>query len=276
MLSELGHQDPETFAMARPVRGPRRATYASIERILFELLRLARAQLAAQKVHVGHTVLELAVFNAMRDGSSDPVADIVASVRSQRLHEPGFVLYPLFGFGLLNAPDTSLMDSRAVEIIDGAAGIAVTSRRGDTADLQGFLDRAMTGLGVVGALPKRDINHFVAMRGVTGWLLTNPLLLVRIRSISMGARENQSAYLRAIGHRATLLGLASALAKPRSANRLLAGSTQAASNQDTLDFRHYFVFESPGDANKPLRTDRISMGPRRAPLVQLADLHVDV
>ena len=99
--------------------------------------------------------------------------------------------------------------------------------------------------------------HYVAMRGVTDWLLTNPLLLVRMRTVSMGARENQAVYLRAIEHRATLLGLVSALAKPRQPSRLLAGSTQAVSHGETLDF----VFESPGVAERDLRVERVPMGP---------------
>jgi hypothetical protein len=222
-------------------------------------------------------VLELAVFDAVLRGAEDPVQEIVQQLLSQGLHEPGFLLFPLFGFGLLHPrTDRILPTVPSVEIIDGASGIAVTSRLANQSSFLSFLDRAVTGLGVVGQLPRRSLSHTLSMKGVTDWLLSNPLLLVRIRSISMGARENQPSYLRSIAHRATLLGLVSALSKPRKGGRLLAGSTQGTSNQDTLDIRHYFVFESDGNADKELRADRIPIGPRRAPILQFADLSVDV
>jgi hypothetical protein len=276
-LQALGHRDPESFALAKPARGKTRPDYNSIEHIFFEVLELVRGALAAQHVRVGRTVLELAVFQALREGTTEPVDEIVASVIAQGLHQPGFVIYPLFGFGLLHAPQFSLLNSPpSLDFIDKESGLAVTSRVGSAESLFAFLERAAAGLGVLGKLPTRELRGAVSMTGVMNWLLSNPLLIVRVRSISMGARENQPAYLRAIAHRATLLGLASALAKPRKSSRLLSGSTQSASNQDTLDVRHYFVLESPGDPARPLRFDRVPMGPRRAPLLQLADLYIDL
>lgn len=276
-LAGLGHTDPERFALSKPARGPKRAAYVSIEKIFFEVLDLVRRDLAAQHVHLGYTVLELAVFNALRDGINDPVAHITGAVRAQGLHLPGFILYPLFGLGLLHPRGANLMQlPPALEVIDGTAGIAVTSPVGDAATLSSFLDRAITGLGVVGVRPQSWVGHNVAMKGVMDWLLLNPLMLVRIRSVSMGARENQRAYHVAIAHRATLLGLVSALSAPRKGSRLLALSTQASGPQNTRDFRHYFVFESGGAAAKELRVDRIPMGPRPAPLLQLSDLDIDL
>lgn len=276
MLLDLGHRDPDSFALAKPAKGEKRAVYVRIERIFFEVLALVRGRLAGEHVHVAQTVLELAVFNAMRGTGADPVAEIVDAVRAGGLHEPGFVLYPLYGFGLLDAPDASFLTASRLELIDGPAGIAVTSALHDPAELHAFLQRAVIELEVVGQVPGSSIDNTVAMNGVTDWMLKNPLLLMRIRSLSMGARENQRPILRAIEHRTTLLGLVSVLSKRRDKSRLLARSTQASNNDQTLDFRHYLVFESPGAADKPLRFDRVSMGPSRSALMQVSDLDVDV
>lgn len=276
-LKSLGHKDPEAFAFAKPKRGPSRPAYITVEKIFFEVLDLVRGELAGRHVHLGYTVLELAVFHAMRDGVSDPVAHIANSVMTRGLHEPGFVLYPLFGLGLLHAPNANLLRlPPSLEIIDGTAGVAVTSPLGTSEALSSFLDRAIGGLGVVGQRPQSSLDHALAMKGVTDWLLKNPLLLVRMRSVTMGARENQRAYLEAIAHRATLLALISALSKPRKPSRLLSLSTQGSRPDLTYDVRHYFVFESRGDAGQELRCDRVPMGPRRAPLLQLADLDIDI
>lgn len=277
-LKGLGHLDPENFALAKPAKGAKaRPDYDTIERIFFEILAQVRSQLAKQHVHVGYTVLELAVFEALLEGGTDPVEDIVQLVLSRGLHNPGFLIYPLFGFGLLHARDESLLKrSSSLEIIDDTSGVAVTSCLDDRASFLAFLNRAIEGLGVVGRLPDSSLDHHLAMKGLNDWLLRNPLLLVRIRSISMGARENQRRHLKSIAHRATLLGLISALAAPRTGSRLSAGSTQSTSNRETLDIRHYFVFESRGTPDQELRSERVSLGPVRAPMLQYADLDIDV
>lgn len=277
-LKSLGHCDPESFALAKPAKGKKkRPDYDTIERIVLEVIDLVRAELATRSVHVGHTVLELAVFSALKDESTEPVDEIVQSVLSQGLHEPGFLIYPLFGFGLLHDRNRTFLNLPPnAEVIDRVSGIAVTSCLGDAAGFLAFLERAVTGLGVIGRLPASHISHFLSMKGVTDWLLRNPILIVRVRSISMGARENQGSYLRSIAHRATLLGLVSALAEPRPGSRLLAGSTQAVNNQETLNIRHYFVFESAGAADQELRADRVPIGPSRAAMLQFSDLNIDV
>lgn len=276
-LKALGHQDPESFALAKPTVGPRRADYVTIEKILFELLDLVRAELAKDHVHIGYSVLELLIFQAMRNGSDDPVADIVQNVRSMRLHEPGFLIYPLYGLGLLANESSRLGEAQsALEVISPDAGLAVTSGVATQAGLLAFIDRTNTGLGILGTAPRSDISHYVAMKGVTGWLLTNPLLIIRVRSISMEPRENQGAYLKIISHRIALLALISTLAPPRDKSRLLARSTNAVNNNETLDFKHYFVFETRGAADKELRSERVPMGPRRAAFLRLADLPIDI
>jgi hypothetical protein len=276
-LKALGHEDPESFALAKPTHGPGRADYVTIERILFELMALVRAELAGDHVHIGYTVLELSLFSAIRAGSLDPVADIVEALRERHLHEPGFLIYPLYGLGMLPEPNSSLLRSPgALDVIDADAGLAVTSGVGTREGLLDFLDRSASGLGIVGSVGRRDIDHYVSMQGVTDWLLSNPLLILRVRSVSMGPRENQGAYLKIISHRIALLCLVSSLGPPRGKSRLLSRSTHMVNNHETLDFKHYFVFETDGAANKPLRAERVPMGPRRAAFLRLADLPIDI
>jgi hypothetical protein len=274
-LRTLGHRDPETFAIAKSVANSRRGDYQTVEKIHFELLGLVRAELARDHVHVGYTVLELAVFNAIRDGSTDPVADIVVDVRTQHLHEPGLLIYPLFGLGLFAPQNTSLLDLPSTrEVIDPDAGFAVTSQVASVEGLRAFLDRAISGLGIVGSTPVGALQHHLSMP-VLGWLLENPIIVVRVRSLTMGAGENQPAYIRLLRHRTAMVAMASVLTPPRG-GPFAAASSNIVNNHETLDFKHYLVFETAGDASRPLRSDRVPMGPRRASLVQLADLRVDI
>jgi hypothetical protein len=276
-LSELGHKSPEAFALAKPASGPKRGNYISVERILFEILDLVRRELAADNIHVGYTVLELAIFQTILNCPDDPVDEIASSIRAQRLHEPGFLIFPLLGLGLLAPSTASLMQLGGPhELIDPSSGIAVTSQLSSEQSLVDFLTRAAASLGIIGQVGARDISHYCSMVGVTDWLIRNPLLIVRVRSITMGPWENQAAYNSLIAHRLALLGMISAQLEPRHQSRLLSHSTNTINNSETRNIRHYFVFETTGDPTKSLKSERVPIGLYGPQLLQLADLPIDI
>lgn len=54
-----------------------------------------------QDVHVGIEIIDPLIFRLIRSGSVDPVGDAVAELNQQSFHEPGFVLCPLHGYGVM-------------------------------------------------------------------------------------------------------------------------------------------------------------------------------
>ena len=276
-LIQLDHSTFDDFTYAKDGDPTRRGLYVKVEQILPQLVDAIRADLAPQHVHVGYSVLETAVYSAIRDGSSDPVADVVAGMRAQNLDAPGFLIYPLYGFGILRPPSVSFLGGMGLmHFVSADVGLAVIAGPRDLPKLEAAFASISHSLGVVGTVDPGELRHFAATHEATSWLLKNPLLIVPIRSITMGARENQAAYMGAVGHRVAYLAMCSVLRAPRDTNRTLARSTHGANNFETLEFSHYFVFESPGTTGSFLRSDRIPMNLQASALRQLADAPFDI
>jgi hypothetical protein len=246
--------------------------YGQVEAVIVELRNRLNRILAAHDVHIGQSILEEGLYDLLRSGSDDPVNELLEAVEQHQLHEPGFVLYPLHSFGV--AWDGLRMSSAAPsEVIFETNGIAVTPQLNDTDAVRGFLGRSAEQLGIDAAIPAMSFAGH-ARHPVLKWIRANPLMMIRVRSFSGGQYENQGAYAFKLALGAALVMMASVLTdRHHRTPRMLASSTSRVNNFQTLDIRHYLVFENAGVSGK-LTIRRVPMNLAPQTLAQLSDLDV--
>ena len=237
---------------------------AAIKPLRLEL----HALLNQQDVHVGIEIIDPLIFRLIRGGSVDPVGDAVAELNQQSFHEPGFVLYPLHGYGVmrrfrLGAPEIE-------DVAFAALGIAVVPQTQSIQKTVEFVERAASALGISSPIPTHALLQEHANPRLK-WLSENPLMMIRVRSYAVGAYENQSEYMRKLGLGAALVMLLSVLIDPQSSGRY----SSSRSSGETLDIRHYLVFENAG-GGRDLSYRRVPMNLSATGLAQLSDLNVDL
>jgi hypothetical protein len=248
--------------------------YGQVEAVILELRNRLNRILAAHDVHIGQSILEEGLYDLLRSGSPDPVNDLLEAVEEHQLHEPGFVLYPLHSFGVV-WDGLRMQSAPPSEVVFDTNGIAVTPQLNDPEAVIGFLRRSAEQLGILSGIPGMSFAEH-ARHPVLKWIGTNPLMMIRVRSFSGGQYENQSAYAFKLALGTALVMMASVLTDPRHrTSRMLASSTSRVNNFQTLDIRHYLVFENAG-VSKRLKIRRVPMNLSAQTLAQLSDLDVDL
>lgn len=242
--------------------------------VVMELRNRAERTLRSHDVHVGRTIVEGAMFDLVRAGSSDPLGDFYSLVEHHGFHEFGFVLYPLHSFGVLHEEPAFFRDRAPDEVVFPDNGLAVTPQLNSAESAIAWLRRIAPRIGVTSKIPADMLfNHL--RNPVLDWVSSNPLMVIRVRSYSAGQYENQEAYADKLALGTALVMMASVLTDPRSDVHSAVSSTARVNNFETLDIRHYLVFENAGTRRK-LEIRRVPMNLAPQMLAQLSDLAVDV
>jgi len=242
--------------------------FKQVEAVIKPLRLELRRLLAGEDIHVGIEILDPLLFRLIRDGSEDPIAEAVAELNQQAFHEPGFVLYPLHSYGVMR-PFSFGRPSRD-EVVFSDLGVAVVPPTKSIQQTIKFVEEAALALGINSSIPSHALSQEHANRRFR-WLSENPLMMIRVRSYAVGAYENQSEYMRKLGLGAAQVMLLSVLADPTDPKRF----SSSRSSDETLDIRHYLVFENAG-AGRELSYRRVPMNLSATALAQLSDLNVDL
>jgi hypothetical protein len=107
------------------------------------------------------------------------------------------------------------------------------------------------------------------------WVMKNPLIVLRIRTLTGTVYENQSTYLRKLSLATCQIMMCSTVAAARANAPKPITSTSRVNNYETLDINHYLVFETTGP-EKYLELLRVPRNVGVKELAQLSDLAVEL
>jgi len=228
----------------------------------------------SEGVLIGPSVIENLLFNALIDKTiDDPIGDVFDGIHHFGLHCPGFVLYPLHSFGVKGQGLLGFLTGRRLSFIDARAGIAITPQTNTKERLVEFLENATKTLKMSKALPHPSIEHYLR-GGVLKWLISNPLLLVKCRTFTGEYYENQFLLTIKLKLSTTLITMLHSLQKVDDTDRLYSTSTM--NNFETLDIKHYVVFESAPNRARRFNARRVPMNLRSAELSEISELNVEL
>lgn len=176
---------------------------------------------------------------------ADPVRAFFDQLRDSGVHHPGFVVYPIHSFGILGGAALLPFAREKVRLdLTPAPGIAITPPLRDMARVHEYLRDAPSLLGISGTIdyPHDHVRHYRVSRGLD-WLERNPVLLARMRFFSPAYLDNQFFLRRTLEFRVALLQMLSALQDSHPNHAASLFSTQRVNNFETLNIRHYLVFQ---------------------------------
>jgi hypothetical protein len=234
-----------------------------------------RRALLQHQLFVATDILDVLVFEAAQNGSSDIAFDVLKRIRDARALRPGMLIFPLHSLGILAAG--LLQPARArVCFFDRNAGMAISPQTNSMERTFQFLEDARTSLNVKQGLPIELLKHWRRSRP-TKWLERNPLLVVRARQMPGGSFYTNEGLLlsrlqAATGQIALLAGL-----QPR--NEVRAGtlfSSRIINNWETLDIQHYLALFDTGGRRKLLHGDCVPIHAGRTGVTDLTELALEI
>ncbi|MEI9988479.1 MAG: hypothetical protein WDM86_00425 [Rhizomicrobium sp.] len=269
-----GFESIEDFAVDETSLDPK--DKRGIEHHLINLRAALARHLWRKEVFVGVSLLDMLVFGAVRDNTADYGLEVLKRLSNASV-SPGFIIFPLHSTGIVQPAPLSLATNVRF-VLFKKPGFAVVAQGNDyTATLAG-IGAAMKGLGIKGALDLDDWRHHM-QAGHLKWFTRNPLLLVKITSVTGAYYENQFVYalkLRLIN--AMLMMLASFNAVGAKTKDL--PTTRRINNWQTLDIHHYLLGEAfkPAKPNAHVEIDvrRVPMNLNAVDLAQLSDVPITI
>jgi hypothetical protein len=243
-------------------------------------LRKARAALArtlwGQEVFLGIDVIDHLLYDVYAHVSRDPIKQFFEIVAAEGLHRPGFVLYPLHSFGVLGLGFFRFFQDAEFHLTLADAGIALTAQTNSAEASLRFLNEVRKSFGIRKRIPNDTVEHFVRSRPLK-WLERNPMLAVKVRSFTGSYYENQFVYILKLRMSTALIMMLSAMGKQYDRDDFLERSSSTrVNNWQTLDIRHYLVFETPPLKRPELLAYCIPMNAARLQLAHLSDLSADL
>lgn len=231
-------------------------------------LRIALARkLWSNECYIGRSLLDDAILHVAKTGGGNVLAKVLANLVSAGADRPGFVLYPLTGFGMEMPAVLSKTSTLRSEAIFRAAGFAVTTQSNSFDAAAASVQRMARGLGIKQRINKRDLRHFAY---TAKWFGRNPLLLVRITSFTGDMYENQFIYALKIRMAAAQVLMLHALSLEAVGPLARFRTSAFVNNFETLDIAHYLIGEAI--RGRPMETRRVPMNVSALELARLSDV----
>jgi hypothetical protein len=249
--------------------------------IEFHLVR-ARAWLARllwkHEVFLGVDLIDRILFDIVQDAAiRDPFVEFLDRVLKFGLHKPGFVVFPLHSFGVMGLGLFRFLRKNQLTYFSLArVGVVLTAQTNSLARAKEFLEHARKTFKISQKIDNSSIDHFYRSRSLR-WLDNNPMLAVKIASVSGTYYENQFVYSLKLKIVTALVMMLSVMAEQFDKDKQLTqGSSRRINNWQTLDIRHYLTFERRGATKKKLTSYCIPMNVDSLQLAHLSDLNVDI
>lgn len=220
------------------------------------------------------TVDRILFYLASKSTGGDIVKEFFDFVLVRKLHNTGFVLYPIHSFGIQGFGLAGLMKLTIPDVDLREAGVFLSAQTNNVERTLAFLDRARLAFGISHPLPGSLRSEF--MREHFAWTTKNPLLALKMSSTTSGFYENQFVIMVKLQLATALVQMLATLGQTDRTNRESRNlSTARTNNYETLDFNHYVVFEA-NEAKPELDPLRTPMNVSRSDLVSLAEMNIDI
>ncbi|MEP3145208.1 hypothetical protein [Qipengyuania citrea] len=188
------------------------STYASVEHVATEddqvgdakwrrsfshHLRFTRAGIARtfmrRDCFVSLSVIDDLIFQAVKAGRPDIVAEVVNTIVGHQLHDPGMIVFPLHGFGITRPFADTVRSGPHPQLLLGAAGLCVMAQTNDIEKTIALLDDARAMMGIAHDFDAPGILSYTVGNRLS-WLHSNPIVAFRFNSYSHNPYENQLFY----------------------------------------------------------------------------------
>lgn len=265
------------------------STYASVEHVITgddevgdakwrrsfdHHLRFTRAGIARtfmrRDCFVGLSVIDDLIFQAVKAGRSDIVAEVINAIVGHQLHDPGMIVFPLHGFGIARPFADTVRSGPHPQLVLEPAGLCVMAQTNDIAKTIALLDDARVPMGITHDFDGPGIRSYAAGDRLS-WLHSNPIMAFRFNSYSHDPYENQLFYQLRMRTLAALLLIVS-LQAPCLDSEI--GSDRA-NNQETLDINHYLRIEVSPRLGR-LEAERIPRNVDALSLAEASDIDVRI
>jgi hypothetical protein len=248
----------------------------AIEHHIVQVRAALAASLWKRQIFLGVDVIDRLVFDVVHAAGNAILADFFAALFAHGVPSPGLVVYPLHSFGVLGFGLFSFINKTHPEIVIKDANLSITAQTNSKDESVQFLERSAKTLGLTRKIDRSDIDHYVRSRPLK-WFERNPLLVVAMSTTTSGYYENQFIYVLKLKLSTALILMLSVVGdQPDPSERLRAFSTARTNNWQTLDIKHYLVFEPSLRDPKLLTARCVPMNAARLQLAELSDLNADI
>ncbi|MDH4744928.1 HEPN domain-containing protein [Sphingomonas sp. NPDC092331] len=239
----------------------------AIEHHILQLRAAIARTLWSNEFYIGRSLLDDYILHIAKNGSGDVPACVIAGLAAAGADRPGFVLYPLTGFGM-EMPGIFAKDSKLrSEAVFKKAGFAVSTQSNSFDAAVASIERMARGLGVKQRIDKSDFRHFAY---TAKWFGKNPLMLVRVTSFTGDMYENQFIYSLKIRVAAANLLMLHCLSQEAVGPLDRHHNSSFVNNFETLDIAHYLIGEAI--RGRPMSTRRVPMNVSQLELAKLSDV----
>ena len=247
------------------------STYSGLMHHMLAIRAALAKGLWQAEVYVGVSIIDELVFQSAKKAPSQICQDVLSFLTKSHAGKAGFVLYPLHGFGIEQAPLLRSDPALKPHLHFQKFGICFCPQTNSFEVATKRVSEMASRLGVVGKIDPSDLRHHTNA-GAMDWFTRNPLMMVKIASHTGDYYENQFVYTLKIRIAATLAAMLYALGADRGHQVEKFVSSASINNWETLDIRHYLIGEARDKKSDPVDLRRVPMNVAALDLARLSDL----
>ena len=248
----------------------------AIEHHITALRAALAAALWKRQIFLGIDVIDRLIFDVVHHNATQILADFFSALFHHGVPAPGLVVYPLHSFGVLGFGLFTFLTKTRPDFIIKDAHLAMTPQTNDNDASADFLDRAARELGLTRTIDRNDLQHYIRSRPLK-WFKSNPLLVVALSTTTSGYYENQFIFMLKLRLSTALIMMLGVVGDQTDADERYRGfSTARTNNWQTLDIKHYLVFEPSLRDKTKLEGRAVPMNAARIKLAELSDLNADI
>jgi hypothetical protein len=231
--------------------------------------------LIERQLFVAADVLDVLIFEAAREGSTDIAFDVLKRMRDARALRPGMLIFPVHSLGVLAAGLLQPAHAR-ISFFDQRAGMALSPQTNSMQRTFQFLEEARENLKIKQELPIGLLEHWRRSRP-TKWLERNPLIVIRASQVPGGSYyTNEGLLLSRLQASTGQIALLAALQPPMETRAGTLFSTRIMNNWETLDIHHYLALFDTGGRRKLLDGDCVPIHASRTHVTDLTELSLEI
>ena len=230
-----------------------------------------------KEIFIGRSVIESLLFSLIKDSHvNDPIEKFLYLIEDYGLHRPGLVIYPIHSFGVLGLGYARFVTKSQDYFLLEDAGIAIAPQSNSKKVLYSLLEEIPSKMGIQEKVPIESIEHYIKSRSL-GWLTNNPLLFVRVNIFKGEYYENQFLLIIKLKIAKSLILMLSVLGKTSEEfDGMKKFSSSQLNNWETLDIKHYLVFQVQVDNEQDLEGFCVPMNFNRSALAELSSLKIEL
>lgn len=228
-----------------------------------------------KEIFLGLKTIRELFYSSLLIETGQPIRAFLEAVLESEMSKPGFVIYPLHSFGLINVDVDSCFEGDNKILDLSTEGVVISTQSNDSQKTNMLLERICASFSIDHKMPNDLLEHFRKTRNLH-WLDYNPLLAVKVASFSGLYHENQVLFILKIRLATALVMMMATMGKAVNKEEAILSRTSIVNNAQTLDLHHYLVFQVQPEKDQALEIKCVPMNIDQRELLELSDLGVEL